>query len=250
LSPPAGLPNLIVCSWWRDDTIRQNLGLSEPQVRRIEENYEERREDMLRAVRQMIKSNQELQALISGRQLTPDDIALKALGVEALRSRAFEISTVMYYEASRALTVEQYGKLRSWWTTRTAGSTRSDSEVFYSGSEWWKDPEVKRQVGLTDELSGRIEQSYQRRQRNAAPLIAELQTKASALDAMIAARNVRSEALTAHVLLVEALRSRINESRQVMLYRFYQEMTPEQYQKFDALMDARRRNRTGRGGAQ
>jgi hypothetical protein len=250
--PTVELPSLITCTWWRDATVRQNLGLTDQQVRRIEDSYVDRFEDVRQAFVEMLKANAAVETMISGRQVTPDELSLKVLGVEALRSRAFEIRTLMYYGATtgRHLTAEQNEKLRAWWTARRApGANLASADVFFPQSEWWKDPEVKRQVGLTDDLSARIEQSYQRRLQNAEPLIAEMRAKWAALDALIAARQLRPEALVAHILQAEALRSRVNESRSVMLYRFYREMTPEQYQKFDALMDARRRGRGAGSGS-
>jgi Spy/CpxP family protein refolding chaperone len=159
-----------------------------------------------------------------------------------------ETSTMMLYQATRDLSPEQYAKLRTWWTARQSrGGNRPAREVvLYGGKEWWKDDGVKRELVLTDELAARIEEQYQRRQQIAAPLIAELQKATDALNTAIGVRELRASAITAQLLQVEALRSRINESRTVMLYRFYRLLTPEQYQKFRALVD-RERGR-GRGG--
>ena len=248
--PNPALPSLVASRWWQDETVKKDLVLTDQQLRRLDDLCLDRREDFDRAVGHMFKVREDLERLMAARVVTPDELGLTVVTAEALRSRAFETSTLMLYGATRLLSPEQYGKLRTWWSMRRSrpGNRATSDVVLYGGKEWWKDEAVKREIGLTADLSARIEEQYQRRQLNAAPLITELQKETQALDALIAARELRTEAVAARVLQVEALRSRVNESRTVMLYRFYRLLSPEQYQKFQALVERERRNGRGRGG--
>ncbi len=66
------------------------------------------------------------------------------------------------------------------------------------------------------------------------------------LDKMTRAAVVDESTYLLQVMRVESTRQRLNESRTVMLYRMYRQLTPDQHRKLQDLLD-RRFNRGGRG---
>jgi Spy/CpxP family protein refolding chaperone len=106
--------------------------------------------------------------------------------------------------------------------------------------KFWTDAEIKKEIGLTDKQVAELEDTYQRRTRDLTPTLAEYYALGEDLNKVIAERKVSSEELLPKVVKVESLRSKINESRTIMLYRFYRSLTPDQYQK---LLDAQKRRR-------
>jgi Spy/CpxP family protein refolding chaperone len=107
-------------------------------------------------------------------------------------------------------------------------------------SKFWADEEIKKEIGLTDKQVAELEDTYQRRTRDLTPTLAEYYALGEDLNKVIAERKVTSEELLPKVVKVESLRSKINESRTIMLYRFYRSLTPDQYQK---LLDVQKRRR-------
>jgi Spy/CpxP family protein refolding chaperone len=112
--------------------------------------------------------------------------------------------------------------------------------------EWWKDDVAKRELGLTDKVAMDIDSFYQRRQREVAPFVAEFQKQVEALNQMTSERKVDESTYAVQVSHVEALRSRLRESRTVMLYHIYMKLSPEQFKKLADVRD--RHYQRGRGG--
>lgn len=113
---------------------------------------------------------------------------------------------------------------------------------------WWKDEAIKKYIGLSQERADEIERIYQEREKNFAPLIAEYEALRKERDILISERKVSSDDLLPKVVKVEALRSKLNESRTIMLYRFSQRLTAEQYRKLLEAAEQRvHANRGGRG---
>lgn len=96
---------------------------------------------------------------------------------------------------------------------------------------WWKDAEIQRELGLSDEKVRRIDEIYQSRVRQWMPYQEELQRQLAELDRMTTERVADESAYELKVSQVEALRSKINESRTVMLYKMSRQLDPVQYQK-------------------
>ena len=111
--------------------------------------------------------------------------------------------------------------------------------------EWWKDDLVKKEIGLTDEKARKIDAIFQDRSRRLTPIVDELNRQEAELDRMTLERTVDEVSYSLQAGRVWDLRRRLGESRTIMLYRIYQELTPEQHKKLQAL---RERNRGGRGG--
>jgi Spy/CpxP family protein refolding chaperone len=112
--------------------------------------------------------------------------------------------------------------------------------------EWWKDDAAKRELGLTDKIAADIDSFYQRRQREIAPFVMEYLKQSEVLNQMSSERKVDEPTYAVQVSHVEALRTRLRESRTVMLYHIYLKLSPEQYKKLTEIRD-RHFNR-GRGG--
>jgi Spy/CpxP family protein refolding chaperone len=244
--PSSPTPSLLSFPWWKDETVKKEIGLTDALAARIERNYQDQQGELAEMAVHLRKERDEMEALIAERTVSPDTLALKVVQVEALRGKWSATRLITYYRSARSLAPEQYQKLRAWWQGRNRNATARTTDVSV-GFTWWKDEAIKKAIGLDEETSKRIEEHYQRRQVVAASMITELQKQQSELDALIAERKVQPQALEVKVVQVEALRSRINETRTVMLYRFYTMMSLEQNQKFRALL-AQQRGR-GRGGA-
>jgi Spy/CpxP family protein refolding chaperone len=76
------------------------------------------------------------------------------------------------------------------------------------------------------------------------PWVSEFEQQRVRLNKMTAERLASETAYSLQVSRYEALRSRLAETRAVMLYRMYQELSPEQYKK---LQDMTREWASGRG---
>ena len=119
---------------------------------------------------------------------------------------------------------------------RTPGSIRG---------EWWNDELVRKDIGLSVEKAKKIDGFFQERSKRLAPIVAEFEKQEAELERLTLERVVDEVTYSLQVGRVWDLRRRLAESRTIMLYRIYQELTPDQYKKLQAL---RERNRSGRGG--
>ena len=89
---------------------------------------------------------------------------------------------------------------------------------------------------------------YRRRSKELAPVVKQWTKEWAALDAMTKAATVDEATYTLQVVTVEALRSKISESRTVMIYRMFRELSPDQYRTLQEIFSSRRRG--GRGPSQ
>lgn len=126
---------------------------------------------------------------------------------------------------------------------QTLPSPRRASRRDYA---FWKDEQLKTQLGLTARQVRRIDQIYQQRAKELMPLVAEWTKQRDEVDRLIRERTVTAEQLDIQLLRFQALNSKFWESRQLMLYRIYLVLTPEQYKKL--LTVQRGRGRRGGGG--
>ena len=112
--------------------------------------------------------------------------------------------------------------------------------------EWWKDDEVKKELGLTDKVAADIDTYYQGRLRLMLPYADGLNHEREILNKLSADRQVDDATYAVQVAKVEALYSKLRETRTVMLYHIYKRLTPEQVTKLEAARD--RHFQRGRGG--
>jgi Spy/CpxP family protein refolding chaperone len=105
------------------------------------------------------------------------------------------------------------------------------------GWKWWNDPEVKQALALTDAKSKKIEDMYQERLHEAQPWVDDYLRQNAKLQHMTADRVADEETYRVQVSRVESLRARLIESRTVMIYQFFRELTPDQYKKLQDITD-------------
>lgn len=111
------------------------------------------------------------------------------------------------------------------------------------GGDWWKDELVVKELQLSPTKARAIDRIVMERTKRVEGIADEFDTEFGRLEQM-ATERVGESAFASQVMKVSFLRSRLWESRQVMLYAMYQVLTPEQHKK---LLEIRERNR-GRGG--
>lgn len=112
--------------------------------------------------------------------------------------------------------------------------------------EWWKDPDVKRSIRLSDEKTRKIDAIYTRREIEIQPVVDKIVVEQDKLNHMTNERVADEAAYALQVSQVETLWARWRESRTVMLYRMFLELQPDQYKKLQEIMD-RRFSQDGRG---
>lgn len=102
------------------------------------------------------------------------------------------------------------------------------------GFPWWRDPQFQKELALSTEQSGRIDAVFQQ----TIPLLrqqkTELDTQEEELSQMIAT-NADEAAVTRQVDKVEAIRSKMNKMRTLMLLHMRQVLSPEQRSKLTKL---------------
>jgi Spy/CpxP family protein refolding chaperone len=118
--------------------------------------------------------------------------------------------------------------------------------AFAQGFKWWQSETFRRELGLTQEQSTKIEAVFQK-------TLPVLRQQKDALDKAEADFNQMVEAsddaqVMAQVSVVEAARSELNKSRTMMLLRMRRVLTPDQRVKF-VMLQQKTRNR-GRSGDQ
>ena len=126
---------------------------------------------------------------------------------------------------------------------RSAGRGAAPSTL---GWKWWSDVDVQKELGLSPEKVRNIDDYFNRRDADLRPVMHEFVKQSEELDKMTRAAVVDESTYLLQVMRVESTRQRLNESRTVMLYRMYRQLTPDQHRKLQDLLD-RRFNRGGRG---
>lgn len=111
---------------------------------------------------------------------------------------------------------------------------------------WWKDDAVTAELGLSAEKAAQIDRIYQSRVQRIRPFADEFVREQDILNRMTRERTAAPEAYEIQASKYEFLRSEVQKSRWVMLYRIYTELEPDQYQKLLEIRD--RRFARGRGG--
>jgi hypothetical protein len=119
------------------------------------------------------------------------------------------------------------------------------AEQALAGWTWWKDEAVKKEMKLTDRQVQNINRIFEQRVRQITPFNDELQKQLAELDRMAKDRKVDVNAYAVQVSRTEYLRSKLSETRLIMLYAISKELSDEQVLQ---LRDIRDRHRAGRGG--
>ena len=108
--------------------------------------------------------------------------------------------------------------------------------------KWWQDERFRRELGLTDEQSGRLEEIFQKHQPKLREHMRALDQAEDELNKLIEKGDDAS--VMAHMGVVEAARTELNKTRTLMLLRMRRSLTADQWAKFTAL--ANQRNQRGR----
>jgi Spy/CpxP family protein refolding chaperone len=121
----------------------------------------------------------------------------------------------------------------------------ASAEQFLQRGDWWKDEGIRKELNLTPRQVNRINAIFEGRVREATPFFDEFQKQLAELERLTKERTVAVATYTVQVNRAEALRSKLNETRYVMLYRILRELDPTQHQKLRELLDRRRNSRGG-----
>jgi hypothetical protein len=141
------------------------------------------------------------------------------------------------------------GKVQTPTTTPQAGQTgprQQPSAEQFLGWDWWTDEAVQKEMKLTPAQVRSITQVFNRNVQNVKPLYEEYLKQLSETDRMSRERTADVSIFEMQVIRVESLRSKLNETRTVMLYRIYKMLDPSQYEKLREIRDRRWAGR-GRG---
>ena len=123
------------------------------------------------------------------------------------------------------------------------------TEQVLAGWIWWKDEAVQKDMKLTSRQVSSINQIFERRVRAVTPFHEDLKKQLVELDRMTNERTVDVATFSVQVSRAEDLRSKLNETRTVMLYEISRQLSPEQVAKLKELREQRDRRRMGRGNS-
>jgi Spy/CpxP family protein refolding chaperone len=230
--------------WWNDASVQRDLGLTADRIKKLNGIYQTGLRRMEPVYRHWTKLNAELEQMTAERVANVSSYELKVGDAERLRSRLFENRMVMFYDMYLKLEPVQYQKLRAILDARMARGGGPRREF-----EWWNDATVQRELGLTVAKARKLNDIYQSRLQRMRPFSERWVKLNGELQTMTAARVADITTYELKVGDVESLRSRLFESRAVMLYEMSLELDPEQYKKLLNIRERRFESREGRGGS-
>jgi len=117
--------------------------------------------------------------------------------------------------------------------------------AFAQRGKWWSDERFRTELGLTAEQSARLEAIFQKTQPTLRQRMRELDVAEEEFDRRVETGDDAS--VMEYVGTVEAARAELNKTRTVMLLRMRRSLTADQWAKFTALADERRRGRSPTG---
>jgi Spy/CpxP family protein refolding chaperone len=113
--------------------------------------------------------------------------------------------------------------------------------------DWWNDPAIRKQLGLSDEKAKKLQSISQRRVAEIQPWVDKLNRERQKLYLLTEARVADETTYSMQVANVEFLAAKFRESRTIMLYRMFRELTPDQYRKLQEITDQRMADMRRRG---
>ena len=99
--------------------------------------------------------------------------------------------------------------------------------------KWWQDDRFRKELGLTDEQSSRLEAIFQKTQPSLRERMRALDQAEDQLEQLIETGD--DATVMQHVAVVEAQRAELNKARTMMLLRMRRALTADQWAKFTAL---------------
>jgi hypothetical protein len=131
-------------------------------------------------------------------------------------------------------------------TTQAQSQTRSDAQNRSTPQRrtwWWKDPEIMKEIGISADLSKKIDALWHKRLPEAINQDRELKKHQTELDRLIKERKVGADVIAVQLDRLEAQRTTLNKSRTMMMYEIYQLLSAEQYSRLVAYNERRRNGR-------
>ena len=113
--------------------------------------------------------------------------------------------------------------------------------VLAQRGKWWQDDRFRKELGLTDEQSARLETIFQKTLPTLRERMRAFDKAEDQLEQFIETGD--DATVMQHVDVVEAARGELNKTRTMMLLRMRRALTADQWAKFTALADENRRNR-------
>jgi Spy/CpxP family protein refolding chaperone len=111
--------------------------------------------------------------------------------------------------------------------------------------KWWQDDGFRRELGLTDEQTSRLEEIFQKHQPKLRQHMQALNQAEDELSVLIEKGDDAS--VMSHMGVVEAARADLNKTRTLMLLRMRRSLTADQWAKFTALASERNQRSRSRG---
>lgn len=108
---------------------------------------------------------------------------------------------------------------------------------------WWKHPDTVKEIGLSRRQANKIQGIWDENMTSIRPLHGELNKLEAEFNRLMKENKAEENVIALQIDRVEALRSQINKSRTLMLYRMHQALTPGQYQKLTDMLERRRKER-------
>lgn len=130
-----------------------------------------------------------------------------------------------------------------------AGDPNANRQSFtpFSSFEWWNDADIKKEIGLSEDKAKKISEYYLSRNRQMQPWVEDWRRERAVLEKMTQERVTDETSYNIQLFRVEQLNVKLRETRAMMAYRMYLQLSPEQYKKLREWLD-RRSNGRGRGG--
>ena len=98
----------------------------------------------------------------------------------------------------------------------------------HSTERWWRNPEMRRQLGLTKQQQDKIDAISVSTRPEIETLYGELRKRETTLDTLLAKSDADESTVFAAIDRVEHVRYEINRSYVFMVYRMHRCLTPEQ----------------------
>jgi Spy/CpxP family protein refolding chaperone len=115
------------------------------------------------------------------------------------------------------------------------GATPPDNHDRQPARLWWKVPESRAELGITDQQSKEIDDIFQ----STRPLLNAAKDELDKLDETVSKMmkdgTADIESVRRQVVLLEQSRAKLNQTRTMMLYRMHRVLSPEQRVKLTAM---------------
>jgi hypothetical protein len=114
---------------------------------------------------------------------------------------------------------------------------------------WWRDPDVKRELGLSEEAVKAINTIFQQREKESFPVAQRWREESRTLEKMTREGTTDINTYSQQVRMVDNYRSILDTSRTVMIYSMFKQLRPDQFEKLKQIAERRDRDRNRPAGA-